>query len=186
MQVMDANEPSRKDVALGVAFCISGLIGFCLSFSLTQSGGSRYLFGLCVLICLTCLALPRTRPEFCSVSLRSWQYVSPGRSQSQRWLQLPLANGASHGPESRLSYYRHPDWLGSSRVVSTPSRTLYLDSSYAPFGEGYGVSGTLDSADRRFTGFDRDVAADQWISPTRQLAVVTGRWTSPDPSGLSV
>ena len=56
----------------------------------------------------------------------------------------------------------------------------------APFGEGYGVSETLDSADLRFTGFDRDVAADQWISPTRQLAVVTGRWTSPDPSGLSV
>jgi len=54
----------------------------------------------------------------------------------------------------------------------------------APFGEGYGVSGTLDSADLSFTGFHRDVAADQWPSPTRQLAVVTGRSTSPDPAGL--
>ena len=102
-------------------------------------------------------------------------------------LRLPLPGGASAGYGwSGLSYYRHPDWLGSSRVVSTPSRTLYLDSSYAPFGEGYGVSETLDSADLRFAGFDRDVAADQWISPTRQLAVVTGRWTSPDRAGLSV
>ena len=101
-------------------------------------------------------------------------------------LRLPLPGGASAGYGwSGLSYYRHPDWMGSSRVVSTPSRTLYLDGSYAPFGEGYGVSGTLDSADLSFTGFDRDVAADQWTSPTRQLAVVTGRWTSPDPAGLS-
>lgn len=61
MQVMEANEPSRKDVALGVVFCISGLLGFCLSFSLTQSDGRPYLFALCVLICLTCLAFAENK-----------------------------------------------------------------------------------------------------------------------------
>jgi len=38
----------------------------------------------------------------------------------------PLSAGATAVyTSSGLSYYRHPDWLGSSRIASTPSRTLY-------------------------------------------------------------
>jgi hypothetical protein len=54
---MNENEPSRKDVALGVIFAVSGLLGFCLSFSLLQNDGRPYLFGFCVLTCSACLAL---------------------------------------------------------------------------------------------------------------------------------
>ena len=36
----------------------------------------------------------------------------------------PLAAGATAVyTSSALAYYRHPDWLGSSRIASTPSRT---------------------------------------------------------------
>ncbi len=38
----------------------------------------------------------------------------------------PLPAGATAVYNSSgLSYYRHPDWLGSSRLASTPSQTLY-------------------------------------------------------------
>jgi hypothetical protein len=44
-----------------------------------------------------------------------------------------------------LAYYRHSDWLGSSRLASTPSRTVYYDGAYGPFGEPYAQSGATDS-----------------------------------------
>ena len=40
-----------------------------------------------------------------------------------------------------LFYYRHAEWLGSSRFSSTPSRTMHTDLAFAPFGEQYAVSG---------------------------------------------
>jgi hypothetical protein len=36
---------------------------------------------------------------------------------------------------SGLSFYLHPDWLGSGRLETTPSRTPYQDVAYAPYGE---------------------------------------------------
>ena len=42
---------------------------------------------------------------------------------------------------SGLQYYRHADWLGTSRLASTTSRTVYFDGSYAPFGEPYAKMG---------------------------------------------
>src|SRR5712671_798499 len=41
-----------------------------------------------------------------------------------------------------LLYYGHPDHLGSTRFASTPSRTMYFDGAYAPFGEPYAQSRT--------------------------------------------
>ncbi len=65
---------------------------------------------------------------------------------------VPLSGGATavySGSPLSLAWYRHPDWLGSSRIASTPSRTVYYDGSYEPFGESYGETGTVD---RSFTG----------------------------------
>ncbi|PYV00498.1 MAG: hypothetical protein DMG26_15235, partial [Acidobacteria bacterium] len=46
---------------------------------------------------------------------------------------VPLAGGTTAVYNaSGLAYYRHPDWLGSSRFASTPSRTKYYDGAYAP------------------------------------------------------
>lgn len=52
---MDPYEPLRKDIAIGVVFCISGLLGFCLSFTLLENGGRPALFAVCMAVCLVCL-----------------------------------------------------------------------------------------------------------------------------------
>ena len=67
-----------------------------------------------------------------------------GQSLEKAFIQLPGGDTAVYNA-SGLAYYRHTDWLGSSRLASTPSRTLYSETNYAPFGESYQVSGTLHS-----------------------------------------
>ena len=87
---------------------------------------------------------------------------------------------------SGLSYYRHPDWLGSSRVASTTTRTLYYDGAYAPFGENYAETGTTD---RSFTGQNQDLTPGSsgllYDFFYREQHSTQGRWISPDPSGIN-
>ncbi len=83
-------------------------------------------------------------------------------------------------------FYRHSDWLGSSRLASTQSRTKYFDVSYAPFGESYNPSGT---ADYSFTGQNQDTVSgytgyDDFLF--REYNPGQGRWMSPDPAGMAV
>jgi RHS repeat-associated protein len=78
-----------------------------------------------------------------------------------------------------LAYYRHSDWLGSSRLASTPSRTIYYDGAYAPFGENYAQTGTTDLS---FTGMDQDTVANLFDFPAREYNAIHGRWPSPDPA----
>jgi RHS repeat-associated protein len=82
---------------------------------------------------------------------------------------------------SGLAYYRHSDWIGSSRFASTPARTMYSDGAYGPFGETYAESGT---ADLSFTGMNQDTVANLYDFPAREYNDIHGRWPSPDPSGL--
>jgi RHS repeat-associated protein len=77
--------------------------------------------------------------------------------------------------------YRHPDWLGNVRFVSTTSRTLYYDTAYSPFGSRYASSGT---ADYSFTGMNQDTAANVYDFPAREYGI-QGRWPSPDPAGMA-
>jgi RHS repeat-associated protein len=82
-----------------------------------------------------------------------------------------------------LAYYRHADWLGSSRVTSpatqggAPTRT---GMSYAPYGETFAGGG-----DQSFTGQDQDTAKGLYDFLYRRESQVQGRWLSPDPSGLN-
>ncbi len=78
-------------------------------------------------------------------------------------------------------YYSHADWLGSSRLASTASRTIYYDGAYGPFGEPYAQSGTTDL---NFTGMNQDTAANVYDFPMREYGI-QGRWPSPDPAGLA-
>jgi RHS repeat-associated protein len=80
-----------------------------------------------------------------------------------------------------LAYYRHPDWLGSSRLASTPNRAIYSTTAYGPFGETYASTGTTDLS---FTGMNQDTVANLYDFPTREYGI-QGRWPSPDPAGLS-
>jgi RHS repeat-associated protein len=83
---------------------------------------------------------------------------------------------------SGLAYYRHSDWVGSSRFASTPTtRAMYFDGAYGPFGEPYAETGT---ADLSFTGMNQDTVANLYDFPAREYNDIHGRWPSPDPSGI--
>jgi RHS repeat-associated protein len=81
-----------------------------------------------------------------------------------------------------LAYYRHPDRLGSSRLASTPTRGIYSDTAYAPFGEPYAQTGTADPS---FTGQNQDTASNLYDFLYREHSPIEGRWISPDPAGLA-
>ncbi len=83
---------------------------------------------------------------------------------------------------SGLAYYRHAEWLGSSRFASTPSRTKYFDVAYAPYGEDYADSGTVDL---NFTGPNQDTVSGMYDFLYREYHANSGRWIQPDPAGLS-
>lgn len=78
---------------------------------------------------------------------------------------VPLTGGSQAiYTSSGLAYYRHSDWIGSSRFASTPSRTMYFDGAYGPFGEAYAQTGT---ADLSFTGMNQDTVANLYDFPAR-------------------
>ena len=96
---------------------------------------------------------------------------------------VPLTGGATavYG-SSGLAYYRHSDWLGSSRLASTPSQTVYSDTAYAPFGQTY--ASTPSNPDTSFTGMNQDTVPTVDDFPAREYGALTGRWPSPDPLGI--
>src|SRR5208283_3289917 len=100
---------------------------------------------------------------------------------------VPLSGGLTAVYNaSGLAYYRHPDWLGSSRFASTPSRSMYYDGAYAPYGESYAESGTTD---RNFTGMNQDTISSGsnplYDFLAREHHPTWGRWVSPDPAGVA-
>jgi RHS repeat-associated protein len=83
-----------------------------------------------------------------------------------------------------LSHYRHPDWLGSSRLESSTTHTILQDTAYAPFGEPYSeLSG--GNGEISFTGQNKDTAWLNYDFLYREQDPRAGRWISPDPAGLS-
>ena len=101
------------------------------------------------------------------------------------FVALP-GSGQAVYTNSGLAYYRHSDWLGSSRLATTTSRTKYFDVAYAPYGEDYVNSGTTDLS---FTGQTQDTlpavsGLGLYDFLFRRYHPVQGRWISPDPAGL--
>ena len=103
-----------------------------------------------------------------------------GQSLVKAFVLLPGGATAVYG-SAGLDHYRHSDWLGSSRFSSTPSRTMYSDVAYAPFGETYAQAGTADPS---FTEENSDTAVGLYDFPDREYGT-QGRWPSPDPAGLA-
>lgn len=87
-----------------------------------------------------------------------------------------------------ILYYAHPDMLGSIRLGTTPTtRAKYFDTAYAPFGETYATSGTLDPAytgEMNDTAHRQDTAGGLYDFPLREYST-QGRWPSPDPIGIA-
>ncbi len=104
-----------------------------------------------------------------------------GQTVSKMFVPLPGGATAVYAGTS-LSYYRHPDWLGSSRVATTTARAVYYDGEYSPYGESYNETGTTD---RNFTGQNQDLGAnDLYDFLYREHNITQGRWISPDPAGM--
>ena len=99
---------------------------------------------------------------------------------------IPLPGGGTAVYNSSgLSFIRHKDWLGSSRLATTWAHAVYSKESYAPFGETYNEAGT---ADRSFTGQDQNVQGGSGGTGVydfmfRKYDPSAGRWLSPDPYG---
>ena len=104
-----------------------------------------------------------------------------GQTLLRAFIALP---GGAKGiyTSTGLAYFRHSDWLGSSRLTSTASTptSMYSSSAYAPFGEQYAVAGSTDAS---YTGQDQDTANTLYDFPERRQSPSQGRWVSPDPAG---
>jgi RHS repeat-associated protein len=96
---------------------------------------------------------------------------------------VPLTGGTmAVYNSSGLAYYRHSDWVGSSRFASTTSRTMYFDGAYAPFGEPYATTGTTDLS---YTGMNQDTVSNLYDFPAREYGNIQGRWPATDPAGTA-
>jgi RHS repeat-associated protein len=104
-----------------------------------------------------------------------------GQTLVKAFIALPGGAKAIY-KSTGLAYYRHSDWLGSSRLTSTASQptSMYFSSAYAPFGEQYATAGTADAS---FTGQDQDTVSSLYDFPARRQSPSQGRWISPDPAG---
>jgi RHS repeat-associated protein len=109
--------------------------------------------------------------------------ASTSNSQSLIAAYVPIPGGGqavykNSAGTVMLDHFRRPDWIQSSRLMSTPSRTLYFDTAFAPFGEPYNSAGTADLA---FAGMTQDISGNgNYVSPLRHYSAAQGRWVSPD------
>ena len=109
-------------------------------------------------------------------------------AQTAQKYMLPLANGVQAVFDSNgISYYRHADRLGSSRLATDPNGNAVYDRAYAPYGETYAETPT-GNTDRSFTGNTQDAIK----GPTgiyefmfREHSAGMRRWLAPDPAGLT-
>jgi RHS repeat-associated protein len=104
-----------------------------------------------------------------------------GNTLTKAFISLPGGATAIYN-STGLAYYRHSDWLNSSRLTSTQTRGLYSSTAYAPFGELYTKSGASDPS---FTGQNSDTASTLYDLTFREHSPSQGRWISPDPAGLA-
>jgi len=112
-----------------------------------------------------------------------------GTTMEESFIPLPGGGTAVYTVTSNgnVAYYRHADWLGSSRLASTPvtPTTVYADTEYAPYGESYGVTGALDL---NFTGQNQDTVPSStsglYDFLFREYDPQQSRWIRPDRAGL--
>ena len=152
-------------------------------------------FGTANGVCLTYDALGRMveqgKGSNCTTSYAQIVYSPNGaklgimNGQTLTKAFVGLASGQAVYTSSGLAYYRHQDWLGTSRLATTRTRRMCYDTAYAPFGENYLGSGTMDLS---FTGQNQDtigggIPGNLYDFLYRQHTPVQGRWLSPDPAG---
>jgi RHS repeat-associated protein len=76
------------------------------------------------------------------------------------------------------TYFALKDHLGSTRVLTTVSGTVYESYDYAPYGEPVGTSGA--GTTRKFTGKERDSESGLDYFGARYYVSLSGRFLTPD------
>jgi RHS repeat-associated protein len=79
-------------------------------------------------------------------------------------------------------HYRLADWLGTTRVQVNSSGTVELTCASLPFGDT--STPCVGATEQFFTGQERDQETGNDYFQARHYASNTGRFISPDPSGL--
>src|SRR5690349_4117815 len=109
--------------------------------------------------------------------------MSGGTTLLKAFVPLPGGGTAVYN-SSGLSYYMHSDWLGSSRLASTPAHGVNYTGAYAPFGESY-AENPANYSYHSFTGQNEDTTQGLNDFMFREYSSAQqGRWISPDPAGL--
>lgn len=80
--------------------------------------------------------------------------------------------------------YALNDWLGTKRVVANASGQTAETCTGLPFGDRLTCTGTGDPSPQHFTGQIHDQESNNDYFGARYYSEYTGRFTSPDPSGL--
>ncbi len=83
-----------------------------------------------------------------------------------------------------ITYFFHPDWLGSVRTETKYDGTVAGNMINLSFGDGQVWTGRLPSW-QNFAQGDIDNASGLDLFMFRQYSNVQGRWISPDPAGLA-
>ena len=106
-----------------------------------------------------------------------------GQTAIKAFVPMPAGTEEVWQSGGASPYYRHSDWLGSSRFASTSTRTMYNDLAYAPFGEQYAQAGSTGVTDTSFAGNNEYTTTNLYDAQFREYGI-QGRWPSPDPAGL--
>jgi len=106
--------------------------------------------------------------------------MTSGTTLVKAFVPMPAGTAEVWSATMSSPYYRHSDWLGSSRLASSSGRAVLYDGAYGPFGEAYAQTGTADPS---FTGMNQDTASNIYDFPAREYGT-QGRWPSPDPAGI--
>jgi RHS repeat-associated protein len=106
-------------------------------------------------------------------------------STTGAWNRSEVYAGARHLATYALNttYFRHSDWLGSSRVKTLPDGTVAETCTNLPFGDGLTCTpgaGQSASPDL-FAGYERDQETQLDHTWFRKYSSAQGRWTTPDP-----
>jgi RHS repeat-associated protein len=109
------------------------------------------------------------------------QKLALASNQALQKAFVPLPGGATAVYDNTgLSFYRHRDWLGSSRLTSSTARSVLSAPAYAPFGELQNTA-----SDVSFTNQNQDTSPQLYDFLYREYNPYQGgRWASPDPAGL--
>ena len=95
---------------------------------------------------------------------------------------MAAVHNGPNGTPANSGYFRHADWLGSSRLAHDGGGNVVYDRAYAPFGEPYAETATTN---RDFTGQTEDTTPGLYDFLFRQQSQSQGRWLVPDPAGLA-